>query len=633
MEKVYAFNETVRGHLHVMRDIPCEDYSCSFSDKDGRYYIAAVADGHGSDSCFRSSKGSKIACNVALETLKGFAESILTSPEAEENFYRSSLSNATSTEVTLRRLTDIISAKWYDEVMADYKNNPPTEAELGDYAEMYADGKNSVHIYGTTLIAALMLPSYLILLQQGDGRCDVFYDDGTVNQPIPWDNRCQDTATTSLCDDDVARSFRSVAINLKKENVIACYLGCDGVEDAYRDTYEDLGDTHCEMGGVHTFYKYLTCKISDSQTAFENDLKNFLTDFSKDGKFSRSGSGDDVSVAGIVDLNAISKFTDKFKFDVKLYDIEEQLFWKKDELRGKHRKHEILRKRMVDAEYNCGVVNSEFNLQNNRLNNLKELINRKSQENFEYMNSVDEFENKFSELTSEDESDSKLQQFIVGLTDKFKIKKIHHSGEQSLKEKAKDYLESLKAKRDKSIREFGELNSRYDEQDKICSQKREKAFRFENEYKKAKEAFEEYDSKFQAIKDEIAELEKDRNQLYGELAEMNNKSHTNSATDTNIPKKESEEEFYNCKGRIDSIFDDEESSRFRSFFDNERVELDNESVPLIYENAVYIRDNFDDSKDIKDSDFTEISEITTAAEKISADSKDDSDSDDNSFDS
>jgi len=404
MEKVYTFNKSVRGHLHVMRDIPCEDYSCSFSDKNGRYHIAAVADGHGADSCFRSAKGSKFACEAALNCLKQFADSILSSDESEKTLYYEAFSDRTSLDVTLRRLTDLISAKWYDEVMADYEKNPPTSEEIGDYSEMYKDGSKTTHIYGTTLIAALLLPSHLLLFQQGDGRCEVFFDDGTIEQPIPWDNRCQDTATTSLCDDDVLESFRSAVINLNKKKVIACYLGSDGVEDAYRDTYEDLGGMHCVMGGVHAFYKNLTCKIMDTTIEdFEDDLGDFLEFFSEYGLFSKSGSGDDVSVAGIVDLSAVAEFTDNFEFDTKLYNIEEQLSIKENELLSKQRKHKILRKRMDEAKENFDNAN-KYSQKKEDLETLEEKYRNAKKEFSEYDSKYQSIEADISKLKKEFET-------------------------------------------------------------------------------------------------------------------------------------------------------------------------------------------------------------------------------------
>lgn len=336
MDQVFAFHETVRGHFHVMNEFPCEDSSSSFSAENGRYHIAIVADGHGSKSCFRSDYGSKVATDVALECLQQFAETTLASDELEETFYKDIFSNPRYRHMTVRRLTDTILAEWHDRVLEDYNNNPPTLEEMGESAVEYQNGKNPAHIYGTTLIAALKIPHCLILLHQGDGRCDIFYEDGSVDQPIPWDSRCEDTVTTSLCDVDAAERFRSCVINLVEKPVIACYVGCDGVEDAYRDTYEGLGGSHVLMGGVHTFYKYLTCQIVQMrQEEFQLWLPEFLTQFSADGIFSRSGSGDDVSVSGIVDLSKVASFIEEYAYNVKLYALEEDLFGKKMNFAGK----------------------------------------------------------------------------------------------------------------------------------------------------------------------------------------------------------------------------------------------------------------------------------------------------------
>ena len=367
MSKVYTFNKTTIGHLHVMRGIPCEDNSLSYSDENGQYHIAIVADGHGSEECFRSSIGSKVACEVSLACLKEFANSIVVSKIAEERFYQDVFTNSRYRQMTVRRLTDSIIAGWHDSVCNYHELNPITEGEWAKLNEKYGPDKvqkiadNVEHIYGTTLMAALALPECLLLIHQGDGRIDVFYGDGSVDQPVPWDARCEDTTTTSMCDSDVTSSIRHKVINLRDTPVVACYLGCDGIEDAYRDSHGDLGGTHCFMGGVHTFYKYLTCKMLDtSKDDFELYLDSFLPEFSVNGIFTRSGSGDDVSVAGIVDLESISPLKQQFEFDIKNYSLEEDLFWKEDALRGKTRKHSILQKRMDDAKAIVETLSSEL---------------------------------------------------------------------------------------------------------------------------------------------------------------------------------------------------------------------------------------------------------------------------------
>jgi hypothetical protein len=329
--------------MHILRNLPCEDSSASYSSD--KYHIAVVADGHGARACFRSAKGAKLAAEVAVDCLKQFADAAL---DSGEKFYEIMFSDPRFKKTAVRHLTDTIIADWYNKVTEDYECNPPSAEEAGDE---YNFGDRVEHIYGTTLIAALWLPGCLLLLQQGDGRCDVFFRDGSISQPIPWDKRCIDFTTTSMCDEDVAVSIRSCMIDIRQKPVAACYLGCDGVEDAYRDTYEDCGGTHSLMGGVHTFYKEITRQINlKGIEKFEKELTEFLEKFSKDGIFSRTGSGDDISIAGIVDLTAISDFIRQFEYDINFYSLEEKLFWKKDELRGKTRKHDILRKRMEQAE-------------------------------------------------------------------------------------------------------------------------------------------------------------------------------------------------------------------------------------------------------------------------------------------
>ena len=351
MSHIYAFHATARGRLHILNDIPCEDSSASYMEEDGKYSIAIIADGHGSKACFRSDYGSNAAIDVGLECLRQFAETILVSEEGETAFCREIFSNPRFRQTTLRQLTDTIVAGWYNRVMENYRRFPPTAEEMGENAGTYENNKNAAHIYGTTLIAALQLKKCLLLIQQGDGRCEVFYADGRIRQPIPWDERCQDTTTTSLCDVDSAESIRSCIIDLEREPVAACYLGSDGVENAYRDTYDDLGGSHSLMGGVHTFYKDLTCHLVDlEEEEFEEYLYSMLPAFSADGKFSRAGSGDDISVAGIVDLDVIQSFRERFEKEIKQYALDEEIFWKEDELRGKTRKHGILRSRMNEAE-------------------------------------------------------------------------------------------------------------------------------------------------------------------------------------------------------------------------------------------------------------------------------------------
>ena len=338
MTPLRTFHGTARGSLHILRNAPCEDFSASFADEDGRYYIAVVSDGHGDSKCFRSQYGSKFATEVALSSLKEFAEYAIQ--------VGCDPTDLASKPATIRHLTDTIVARWYDAVTDDFHNAAPTEEEMALIGAASVDDISEdaiLHIYGATLIAALWLPNILVLLQQGDGRCDVFYSDGTINQPIPWDDRCINTTTTSLCDSDADERFRSCVIDLQEISVAACYLACDGIEDAYRDSITT-------MEGTHTFFKDLSCKLMKmDERSFYTYLEEFLPEFSRNGLWGKSGSGDDCSVAGIVNMEALYPFDEQFHKDILIYKLSEELFWKTDELNGKTRKYEILKRRMEEA--------------------------------------------------------------------------------------------------------------------------------------------------------------------------------------------------------------------------------------------------------------------------------------------
>lgn len=340
MDNIYIFNKTVKGYLHELKNISCEDYSDSLSDKNHQFYIVAVADGHGDITCMRSDIGSREAVRIAVECLKDFAQDAI-SMQSQEG-YRTILEQLETDRYNkrpqvLEPLTNTIISKWHTWVYNDIKENPLTENELdssGRYEEFYRNEKELAHIYGTTLIAALMLSDFLVLIQQGDGRCDVFYEDGTVEQPIPWDEKCFENMTTSMCDKDAAKNIRSCIISLKDKKVIACYLGTDGVEDFYSN-----------MEGTHNFYRGLTCELNERK---EIDFFSYLNELLPE--FSRQGSGDDISVGGIIDMNEIASVVPMFLKQVKQYDLEEELERFKSHKISMHRKHTILKRLMEEAK-------------------------------------------------------------------------------------------------------------------------------------------------------------------------------------------------------------------------------------------------------------------------------------------
>ena len=280
-EKI-LFHHSVKGESHKRKGTVCQDASDSRADGDCRFIMAAVADGHGDPTCLRSDRGSVIAVSVALDCLQIFGESYATREmilaDSEDGDGRSAL----------RQLTDAIVSRWSAAVRENIQEDPLTEEELvrsGPYEEYYREGEYLERVYGSTLVAALEGDDYLLLLQQGDGRCDLLYEDGTMDAPIPPDERCYDNVTTSLADDEASREIRSVLLSQGDERPAACFLSSDGVENGF---YDDAGRIDFTVGAGQELVQRQDEPVSEVLRPLLDHVSEY-------------GNGDDVSLAGWID--------------------------------------------------------------------------------------------------------------------------------------------------------------------------------------------------------------------------------------------------------------------------------------------------------------------------------------------
>lgn len=326
---MFYFNQTVMGHSHAVKNRPCQDASGSFCDERTRYRIIAVADGHGDSACMRSDRGSKFAVSVALNSLKELAEYCL----SDENAYRM-LFSETARRRSIRNLTDAICANWSMFVADDLASDPLSDDELnmaGHAADGYLRGEHIERIYGTTLIAALLIRNVLLVVHQGDGRCIVMYEDGSYDQPVPWDESCIGNVTSSLSDDNAPDKIRHKVMDLGQKTVAACFIGTDGVEDSFSRLNETEG-----------FYKSFAVesidKIQDEK--FEEWIPGILNDLTV------RGSGDDVSVAGFMDLDTIEQNKQLYKKQINAFAKESNLSKYREKLNSMERKDNILREKV-----------------------------------------------------------------------------------------------------------------------------------------------------------------------------------------------------------------------------------------------------------------------------------------------
>jgi hypothetical protein len=262
--------------------------------------IAVVADGHGSDNCFRSEHGSRFASESALRGIRDFL--------TEKNKTQVDYSDTREFDKELRALVKNIVWSWHKKVIDQYPEVPVTDEEMRDldvaekYRKRYLEQRELHHAYGSTLIAAAVTQNCWFGFHIGDGKCTALYQDGEFYQPIPWDERCYLNVTTSICDDDAPETARIYYCpRTDRELPVAVFVNSDGVDDTY-----PINDNEKHLA---KFYRTIVMNfaeeaVKDSKTGWQNgvdQVRDFLP------VLTQKGSGDDVSIAGFIDLGALGK--------------------------------------------------------------------------------------------------------------------------------------------------------------------------------------------------------------------------------------------------------------------------------------------------------------------------------------
>lgn len=276
-----SFHISVQGASHIKRGKECQDVSASCDTED--YSIAIICDGHGGDDYVRSAVGAGLACIAAENSIRDFMSKV-----DKEAFQKS----AKQREELLGRLEGSIINAWNKAVREHYSANPFTDSEievLSDRAKRkYLQDQEIESAYGTTLLAAVLTPDFWFGIHIGDGKCVAVDSAGTFSQPIPWDEKCFLNATTSICDKDAIGNFRHF---YSDDLPAAVFVGSDGIDDCF-----------CNDEQLNSLYRTALYSFSTSEfNAAVAELQDYLP------RLSTKGSGDDISVAAILDLNRIQE--------------------------------------------------------------------------------------------------------------------------------------------------------------------------------------------------------------------------------------------------------------------------------------------------------------------------------------
>jgi len=310
-----SFNLTAQGASHIKKNKECQDASLSYQDENCA--IAVVCDGHGGDDYVRSAIGSKFASAIAKKNIQKF----LLGMDKEKFFL--------NPDNQLKILEASIISHWNESVSDYHSKHPFDEAELIVVSEKakkrYLEDGKIWSAYGTTLIAVAMNEDYWFAIHIGDGKCVAINHAGEFKQPIPWDPKCFLNATTSICDSDAIDNFRHF---YSDKLPAAVFVGSDGIDDCFNNNEQ-----------LYNLYK--TVLYSFATTDFKEACEG-LADYLP--RLSAKGSGDDVSIAALLDMDSISELS-----IVKDYDKSKEKAKLEENARKEAEKNEA-EKRRVEEE-------------------------------------------------------------------------------------------------------------------------------------------------------------------------------------------------------------------------------------------------------------------------------------------
>ena len=284
------------------------------------FSLVCVSDGHGSSPHFWSDKGAEFAIQAAVELLAASIDKVLDAMDASEykkankNLAKSYVKRwnrkcfeylcsvdlddlkekvkeleARETDIAKRYLDELHDlkklAKDFNEIVS--KNPMLTEEnqkEIGNLVNEFS--KLSLkEIFGCTSVVYFQAKdsSKWYAFKIGDSDLFVDFGDG-FSKPIKDDPKCFLNETTSLCNSKASDSFCFPEEQFLDKVPVSVFASTDGVSNSF-SSEEYLA----------RFYRQIQFSFDeDGEFIGERDIKNYIPELSE------RGSGDDVSIAGIV---------------------------------------------------------------------------------------------------------------------------------------------------------------------------------------------------------------------------------------------------------------------------------------------------------------------------------------------
>lgn len=273
---------SVRGASHFRSGLPNQDAIRVAGFKVEPILIMALADGHGSSKSFRSQRGARMAVIVAHKVIGQLLT--LDNPSQIKRWAE-------------ERLSEHLVRYWREQIDKLLKRKPFTQQEL-ELLDARSRRQVLAHpylAYGSTLLAVVVAPTFILYLQLGDGDILTVSSNGYIERPVLKDDRLIANETTSLCSD---KAWNEVRVNfqaLAGTPPALIFVSTDGYANSYRDEAA-FGQVALDMW---------TMLKNEGEAAIKPHLKQWLEEASQ------QGSGDDISV-GLIWRKATKLVTTSF---------------------------------------------------------------------------------------------------------------------------------------------------------------------------------------------------------------------------------------------------------------------------------------------------------------------------------
>lgn len=282
-----VIGETVPGASHLRAAIPNQDALRLVRQSSVRLpVIVSLSDGHGSNKCFRSDRGSRFAVRIGCDLLDELING------------RHAALSPTELECRVREsLPAEFIKRWRAAVERDLKREPFREEEFARMVEKDGEGARGLveanpHLaYGATSLSFLLTPAYALYLQLGDGEMVTVSAEGRIGLPLSGDARLLANETTSLCLEGAADDFRFAIHPHGADDLPALILmTTDGYYNSFSTTagFHQVGSDLVQM-----------LREENGFDTVSRGLKGWLEEATA------AGSGDDCTLAIICRMDAL----------------------------------------------------------------------------------------------------------------------------------------------------------------------------------------------------------------------------------------------------------------------------------------------------------------------------------------